>query len=606
MDIFNYYLSAKNMGLAPALLEFGGLRVCGIKPETSLGVTHGHFFKDSVDLGLAEHIFEHLHLKPSHNFFPAYLGFFSYEFAQHLGFSTKDSGLFPDAFFNLYTQGLVIKDGQVLHHDPLPAQEISLNLPKEDLVANLNKPEFFSIVENIKERIKAGDNYQVNFSMPFYFKATDLELCAIYQHMRQKNPLPFMGLMSMGDWQVLSLSPERLFSLNDGNISARPIAGTKKRQHDKILDDLELNDLKTCPKENAEHAMLVDLMRNDLNQVAEENTVVVDEDRTVEFYSHVMHLVSNVSCQTKASLKEIFSALFPGGTITGAPKQSVMDTIAELEATPRGPYTGSFGYISGQGLDFNILIRSIFRYKDQAYLNAGAGIVIDSDPESEWQEIHKKAQAIKDILANKNDPKPRRDSIIGPKVLHHAPAKKLPANVLFFENNDSFSFNIIDALKSLGAQVKIAKLSEKVDDTFTHVVIGPGPGNPQNLPELSSIIDQALALKKPLLGICLGHQAIGYYFKSPVKRLPMPIHGQAHEIFHNGQGLFNGVSSPTTFARYHSLVVSEAPADFTVDTDGEFIMALRHKHLPIFGVQFHPESYLSTDGLKLLENFLVI
>lgn len=607
--ILAYYLAAQKLQAKPALLEFGfnkDLAVCGIRPRSILMVKNGRLFQDSCDIGPALDIFEHLTLPPSSHFFPAHMGFFSYEFAQYLGNDTKASGPFPDAYFALYEQGLVIKNGQIIHHDPLPVEpEAALGMAEKELAASLSKDEFLPIVSDIKERIRSGDVYQVNFSLPFHFKANSLDLLAIYQKMRAKNLSPFMGLIEDEDWQVLSLSPERLFSLIDGNLSARPIAGTKKRDFDPQKDDALLLDLKNCPKENAEHAMLVDLMRNDLNQVAKPGTVEVSEDRSVEFYGHVMHLVSNLTSKSSASLKEIFSALFPGGTITGAPKQSVMKAICELEKHPRGPYTGSLGYVSGRGCDFNILIRSIFRHLDNAFTHAGAGIVIDSSAESEWDEIHKKAQGIKDILNNKHEPKPFRAMIKGKSLPRPEVFTTKEFSLWFLENNDSFSFNIIDAFKSLGSEVYVARLGEDIPQNCTHVVIGPGPGNPSLMPELHAVIKRALDLKIPLLGICLGHQALGHYFGAKVRRLKTPVHGQAHLVDHQKQGLFKNLSSPTRFARYHSLVVSHAPSGFLIDASSDDeIMALRHEHLPIFGVQFHPESYLSEDGLKLLANFL--
>lgn len=607
--ILAYYLAAQKLQAKPSLVEFGfnkGLAVCGIKPRSILMVKNGRLYKDNRDIGSALDIFEHLKLPPSNNFFPAYMGYFSYEFSQHLGNDTKKSGPFPDAYFALYEQGLVIKDGQIVHHDPLPLlPEVALDLAAKELTASLSKAEFLPIVSDIQERIRSGDVYQVNFSLPFHFKARSLDLLAIYQKMRSKNLSPFMGLIEDEDWQVLSLSPERLFSFKDGTLSARPIAGTKKRDFDLEKDDALLLDLKNCPKENAEHAMLVDLMRNDLNQVAKPGTVEVSEDRSVEFYGHVMHLVSNLTSKSTASLKEIFSALFPGGTITGAPKKSVMKAIHELEQYPRGPYTGSLGYVSGEGSDFNILIRSIFRHGDNAFTHAGAGIVIDSSAESEWEEIHKKAQGIKDILNNRHEPKPFRAMLKGPSLPRHEIPKAKEYSLWFLENNDSFSFNIIDAFKSLKAKVYVARLGEDIHEYCTHVVIGPGPGNPSLMPELQAVIKRALDLKIPLLGICLGHQALGHYFGAKVRRLKTPVHGQAHLVDHQKQGLFKNLSSPTRFARYHSLVVASAPTEFLIDASSDDeIMALRHEHLPIFGVQFHPESYLSEDGLKLLANFL--
>ncbi len=184
--------------------------------------------------------------------------------------------------------------------------------------------------------------------------------------------------------------------------------------------------------------------------------------------------------------------------------------------------------------------------------------------------------------------------------------------ILFIENNDSFSFNIINLLKILGPRVIIMDTAvnpwhnTNADSDITHLVIGPGPGNPKNMPELLNIIELGVKNNWPTLGICLGHQALGYYFDSNIIKAPFPMHGKSVPMHHYGQGLFADIPSPAYFTRYHSLVIDRAPEDFIVDAyaDDDTIMAIRHKEKPIFGLQFHPESYLSLNGKKLLEKFI--
>lgn len=629
MNAFTYFHHAHLTGRKPALLEFTHptkrtpFAVCGINPQATLVVKDGQLFKDRQLVGSALDIFDYLDLARTTSFFPAWIGYFSYEFAGYFcapspliplsegeGNGAMSNRKFPDAFFQLFDQGLVIDNGTIVHHDIIPGkmEPVNATFKPSTLTLPMSFENFSTVVKSIKERIRSGDVYQVNFSLPCSFTAHDDDMLAIYAAMRAHNNSPFMGIMHSDDWWLLSGSPERLFSYHDGLLTTRPIAGTKAREHDRALDDQQVAALATCLKENAEHAMLVDLMRNDLHQVCLPGTVKVDEDRSVEFYSHVMHLVSQISGRTTASIQQILSAIFPGGTITGAPKANVMRTIAELESSPRGPYTGSMGYVSaGFGCDFNILIRSIFKHQDQAIINAGAGIVIDSDELSEWQEILRKAQAVKDILEHKQECKPPRDIILGKPVANVSSMKPSHAKVIFYENHDSFSFNIVGALKSLGAEVVVSTDARAINFAhFSHVVIGPGPGNPENLPELAHVIDHAILHQLPILGICLGHQAIGHYFGARIKKLPMPIHGVPHAVFHYERGLFHGLASPLTFTRYHSLAIAEAPHEFVVDAycDDDCIMAIRHQHLPIFGVQFHPESYLSHGGHLLLGNFL--
>lgn len=183
---------------------------------------------------------------------------------------------------------------------------------------------------------------------------------------------------------------------------------------------------------------------------------------------------------------------------------------------------------------------------------------------------------------------------------------KTQPKLLFIENHDSFSFNIIAALRSLGAVVSVCNVDEEINilDNFSHILIGPGPGSPQKLPKLKKIICKAINSGLPMLGICLGHQAIAHYFGAKIYPAPMPMHGKVDRISHTKLGLFANIASPATFTRYHSLVVKQAPQHFMVDahTSDDCIMAIRYKN--IFGIQFHPESYLSLSGYRLLGNFL--
>lgn len=610
INILDYFTNALHNGHKPSLLQFGAREICGIDPVCTLWVKNNRLYKNSVEIGSALDIFDYLALKPSNNFFPAFIGFFAYEFSKYWDKPThKHEHSLPEAFFRLYERGLIIEQGRIVHHDVISnTQKPEAQPAHSKLEPAISQEEFINLVARIKNQIREGDVYQVNLSLPFYFDVNNNHMHDLYDAMRTHNPSPYMGILHDDNWWLLSGSPERLFKLKNNIISARPIAGTKKRGLSLEDDNRELEELLNCPKESAEHAMLVDLMRNDLHIIADQESVSVDEDRSVEFYSHVMHLASNLSVKTTASLRDIFSAIFPGGTITGAPKLSVMQCIADLEIAPRGPYTGSLGYISGSlGADFNILIRSVIKADDKAWINTGAGIVIDSDPEQEWQEVLKKSQALNDILQKRVNPKQARDILKGKKL--SVPIIKqnfTQSRVLFIENQDSFSFNIIAAFKSLGAEVFVTQKLPGNLLEFTHVVVGPGPGNPALMPELDHIIYITLEAHLPFLGICLGHQALGKCFGSSIIKLPEPIHGKSQPISHTGLGLFYELPQKINFTRYHSLALNTAPADFLVDawSTDDYIMAIRHKKRPIFGVQFHPESYLSEHGILLLNNFL--
>jgi anthranilate synthase component 1 len=201
---------------------------------------------------------------------------------------------------------------------------------------------------------------------------------------------------------IVSSSPERLLRVRDGCIATRPIAGTRPRSDDREYDRRLLDELLRDPKERAEHVMLIDLERNDLGRICEPGSVQVSEMMIVESYAHVHHIVSNVQGRVQATITPgaAIRAVFPGGTITGCPKVRCMQIISELEAVPRGAYTGSFGYLNRDGnMDLNILIRTMVVRNDEVRWRAGSGIVADSDPDAELRETRAKAKGLLRAIA---------------------------------------------------------------------------------------------------------------------------------------------------------------------------------------------------------------
>jgi anthranilate synthase component I len=256
-------------------------------------------------------------------------------------------------------------------------------------------------VSRILDYLAAGDVFQVNLSRAWRARfAQPLDPAALYLRLRAASPAPFAGLFS-GEtagvpWAVVSSSPERLVSVRGDVVETRPIAGTRPR-FEGDDDAARIRELVGHPKERAEHVMLIDLERNDLGRVCVPGSVEVDELMTVESYSHVHHIVSNVRGRLRddATPGATIRAVFPGGTITGCPKVRCMQIIAELEGTGRGAYTGAFGWLNRDGdLDLNILIRSAEVQGDGLRFRTGAGIVADSDPQRELDETHAKARGL--------------------------------------------------------------------------------------------------------------------------------------------------------------------------------------------------------------------
>lgn len=274
-------------------------------------------------------------------------------------------------------------------------------IPKEIHLESETKPEdYMNGVEKIKEHIVEGDVFQAVYSQAFSCRA-DVDPILIYRAQRYINPSPYMFFMNFKDLIIAGSSPETMVRLENNIATLRPIAGTRPRgkteQEDRNLADELLND----EKERAEHVMLIDLGRNDLGRVAETGTVQVTDTMVIERYSHVMHLVSNITCDMKKDVDayDLFKATFPAGTLSGAPKIRAMEIISKLENNPRRVYGGAAGYISFTGnMDFAITIRTAVMENDKFTVQAGAGIVYDSDPKKELLECRSKAKSVEMAL----------------------------------------------------------------------------------------------------------------------------------------------------------------------------------------------------------------
>jgi anthranilate synthase component 1 len=269
------------------------------------------------------------------------------------------------------------------------------------LQPRVSRARFERAVARAREYICAGDCQQIVVSQRFDAN-TDARAIDLYRALRRVNPSPYLFLLEMEDRALIGGSPETLVKVRGGEVVVRPIAGTRRRGTDEEEDQRLETELRADPKENAEHVMLVDLGRNDVGRVARVGSVRIDALKTVERYSHVMHMVSQVSGRLApgVSALDALRAAFPAGTVTGAPKVRAMEIIDELEPARRGPYAGCVGYIDRCGnLDMSIAIRMIAKHGRRVSIQAGAGIVHDSRPAAEYEETINKARAMKAALA---------------------------------------------------------------------------------------------------------------------------------------------------------------------------------------------------------------
>jgi anthranilate synthase component 1 len=263
--------------------------------------------------------------------------------------------------------------------------------------STITQPEFEERVRRVQEYIRAGDAFQVVLSqrLTVPLRASPFDL---YRVLRTLNPSPYLYYLELDGFQIVGSSPEVLVRLEAGRVLVRPIAGTRARGADAEADARLAEDLLADPKELAEHLMLLDLGRNDVGRVARYGSVRVPQRMAIERYSHVLHMVSTVEADLREGLSaiDVFRAAFPAGTVSGAPKVRAMEIIDELEPTRRGPYAGAVGYASygGLAMDMAIAIRTVVVERGHAHVQAGAGVVADSVPSSEYQETLNKARAL--------------------------------------------------------------------------------------------------------------------------------------------------------------------------------------------------------------------
>ncbi len=302
----------------------------------------------------------------------------------HSGPDTQRESLRKEVV-NVLRGPVEVGNGSKSHQSPTPS---------------MSKPEYMAGVEKVKGHITSGDVYQLVLSIKASGE-TDLNPFAVYRALRLLNPSPYMYFLDFEDLQVVGSSPEALARLKGASAELRPIAGTRPRgdddKHDQSLERLLLAD----PKEAAEHVMLVDLARNDLGRTAVAGSIKVEPYRIIERYSHVMHMVSGVSGELRPDLDafDLFAATFPAGTVSGAPKLRSIELIDELEPVNRGLYSGSVGYFGHSGsMDQAITIRTIVFGEGRYSYQAGAGIVADSDPEREHDEVLSKGAAMEAAL----------------------------------------------------------------------------------------------------------------------------------------------------------------------------------------------------------------
>ncbi len=475
--------------------------------------------------------------------------------------------------------------------------------------------EFAEKVRKVIEGTRRGDYFEVvlsqTFSAPFSETPTQL-----FNRLARINPSPYMFLLNFGSEQLVGASPELFVRVTGTRYETCPIAGTVRRGENAIEDADRVRELLSSKKDESELTMCTDVDRNDMARVCIPGSVKVIGRRQLEFYSHLIHTVDHL----EGTLAPEFDGLDAlqthmwACTVTGAPKPAAIQEIENLENSPRRWYSGAIGFVSAQGdVNTGITLRTAHIKDGIATLRSGATLLFESDPELEEEETRIKAGAFLQSLIDAGQT-PAKPLEAKPASTILPTQSGLGKRVLLVDYQDSFVHNLASYLRELGAEVTTVrhdfprKLLREIDPSL--VLLSPGPGSPEEF-HMSDLISEIIELKIPIFGVCLGHQGIGQHFGGTLGVLGTPCHGKPGIVHHNGDSILRGLESPFEAGRYHSLYITTEtlPPELKciAQTEDGVIMAIKHKTLPIYGVQFHPESLMSlkkSAGHTILSNLL--
>jgi anthranilate synthase len=469
--------------------------------------------------------------------------------------------------------------------------------------------EYAQVVETAKKHFACGDLFEVVPSQTFY-RESPTNPSAVFRLMRQKNPSPYGFFMNLGKGEYLvGASPEMYVRVQGRRVETCPISGTIKRGEDAIEDALNIQSLLTSEKETSELTMCTDVDRNDKSRICEAGSVRVIGRRQIEMYSRLIHTVDHVEGQLREEFDAIDAFLTHMWvvTVTGAPKLWAMNFIEQHEKSPRKWYAGAVGWFNFNGnLNTGLVLRTMRIERGIAEIRVGATLLYDSSPEAEEQETRLKASAFLDLLR-----KPDATKIAVPPIVQNGYGKK----VLLVDHQDSFVHTLANYIRQTGAEVITVRseyaLSYLQNKDYDLVLLSPGPGKPSDF-NLAGTIAAVIAKNIPLFGVCLGLQGLVEYFGGVLDVLDYPMHGKSSTIqVLTNTGLFKDFEQSFVAGRYHSLYARREQMpdvlDVTAVSEDGVVMAVSHRTLPIYAVQFHPETILSLPkqaGLRIIINLM--
>lgn len=468
--------------------------------------------------------------------------------------------------------------------------------------------EYAQVVEKAKLRFACGDLFEVVPSQTFYMACPD-KPSDVFRRMRQKNPSPYGFFINLGEAEYLvGASPEMYVRVQGKRVETCPISGTVKRGLNAIEDAHNILSLLSSEKEASELTMCTDVDRNDKSRICEAGSVQVIGRRQIEMYSRLIHTVDHVEGQLREGFDAVDAFLTHMWvvTVTGAPKLWAMNFIEQHEKSPRKWYAGAVGWFGFDGnLNTGLVLRTMRIEKGIAEIRVGATLLYDSDPASEEQETHLKASAFLDLL---------RPSV-EQKIITKQPQPGQGKRILLVDHQDSFVHTLANYFRQTGAEVVTIRSEYVLDflnkQHYDLVLLSPGPGKPQdfNLDKtIKAILDKGIAL----FGVCLGLQGLVEYFGGHLDVLEYPMHGKPSviEVVSN-KDIFAGFEKSFVAGRYHSLYARQETMpdvlEVTARSEDGVIMAISHRTLPIYAVQFHPETILSLPnqaGIRIITNMV--
>jgi anthranilate synthase len=515
------------------------------------------------------------------------------------------------------------QDGRILSTAGLPravaAQPFVPGSGPAEVRSDHAPGDYERIVQQALGAFRRGDLFEVVPGQTFTKPCVDAP-SRVFQRLQQQNPAPYGALLNLGEAEYLvAASPELYVRVEGSQVETAPISGTIARGADALEDAEQIRRLLNSAKDEAELSMCTDVDRNDKSRVCVPGSVQVKGRRLVELYSRLIHTVDHVAGELRPDCDALdaFLAHAWAVTVTGAPKQAAIQFLEDHEASVRHWYGGALGCLQfNGGLNTGLTLRTI-RIKDgQAEVRAGATLLADSEPQAEEAETRLKASALLRALqpaASSMDAAAASAAAVPAVVASSAALPGAGLRILMVDHRDSFVHTLAGYLRETGAEVRTVRPAQ-VSAALQHyepqlVLLSPGPGHPQDH-ALDHTIAAALAQGCALFGVCLGLQGIVEYFGGSLALLPEPVHGKASRLCEQHGPLFQGLPPQMRVGRYHSLVAAQVPAALEVCARSEdgAVMALQHRSLPVYAVQFHPESILSAagdGGRQLLRNLLL-